>query len=298
MIWGELAALGTAVCWSLTAMFFSYSGRLIGSDVVNRSRLIFAFLFLSLSHLLLEGSLFPLHAEPFRWGWLALSGILGLVLGDTFLFQAYVLIGPRLSMLLMATVPIYSTLFGWLLFGETVSAMELTGILLAVGGIGWVVTEKRSGFSVVENKEYKKGLLMGLLGALGQVANLVTAKYGLVDGFSSLSATLMRIFVAMLVLWTLALLRGQVGHSLRQWRNKPAFRAMIGGSIAGPFLGIWLSLLAISLARLGIASTLMALPPVLLIPLEYVVYKRRVSGRGMVGTAVAILGVALIFSGG
>ncbi|MEZ4642405.1 MAG: DMT family transporter [Chloroflexota bacterium] len=298
MIWGELAALGTAVCWSLTAMFFSYSGRLIGSDVVNRSRLIFAFLFLSLSHLLLEGSLFPLHAEPFRWGWLALSGILGLVLGDTFLFQAYVLIGPRLSMLLMATVPIYSTLFGWLLFGETVSAMELTGILLAVGGIGWVVTEKRSGFSVVENKEYKKGLLMGLLGALGQVANLVTAKYGLVDGFSSLSATLMRIFVAMLVLWTLALLRGQVGHSLRQWRNKPAFRAMIGGSIAGPFLGIWLSLLAISLARLGIASTLMALPPVLLIPLEYVVYKRRVSGRGMAGTAVAILGVALIFSGG
>lgn len=276
-------------------MFFSYSGRLIGSDVVNRSRLVFAFLFLSLTHLLLEGSLFPLHAEPFRWGWLALSSVLGLVLGDTFLFQAYVLIGPRLAMLLMATVPIYSTLFGWLLFGETVSGMELAGIALAVGGIGWVVTEKRSGFTVVENKQYKKGLLMGLLGALGQVANLVTAKYGLVGDFSTLSATLMRISVAVLTLWTIALLRGQVGHSLRQWRNKPAFRAMIGGAIAGPFLGIWLSLLAISMARLGIAATLMALPPVLLIPLEYVVYKRRVSRRGMVGTAVAMLGVALLF---
>lgn len=293
--WGEIAALGTAVCWSLTAMFFSYSGRLIGSAVVNRSRLLFALTFLAISHFFLEGSLFPTQVEPFRWGWLALSGILGLVLGDTFLFQAYVLIGPRLSMLMMSTVPIYSTLFGWLLFGETVSYVEMGGILLAVAGVGWVVTEKQPGRTAVENKQYKTGLLMGLLGALGQVANLITARYGLVGGFSTLSATMIRIFVAVLVLWGIAALRGQVGHSLRQWRNKKAFGAMMGGSISGPFLGIWLSLIAISLARLGIASTLMALPPVLLIPLEFVVYKRRVSGRAMVGTAVAVLGVALLF---
>ncbi|MCA9901111.1 MAG: EamA family transporter, partial [Anaerolineales bacterium] len=82
---GELAALGTAVCWSATAIFFSYSGRLIGSDVVNRSRLLFAFLFLSLSHLALEGSFFPAQVEGFRWFWLAISSILGLVVGDTML---------------------------------------------------------------------------------------------------------------------------------------------------------------------------------------------------------------------
>lgn len=295
MIWGELAALGTAVCWSFTAVFFSYSGRLIGSDVVNRSRLIFAFLFLSLSHFLFEGSLFPMHVEAFRWGWLGVSSILGLVIGDTFLFQAYVLIGPRLAMLLMSTVPIYSTLFGWLLFGETVSRWELTGILLAVGGIAWVVTEKQPGMNALETRQYKKGLLMGLLGALGQVANLVTAKYGLVGGFSSLSATLIRILVAVVLLWGIAILRGQVRYSLQQWHNQPAFAAMIGGAVAGPFLGIWLSLVAISLARLGIASTLMALPPVLLIPIEFVAFKKQVSRRGIAGTAVAILGVAVLF---
>ncbi len=276
-------------------MFFSYSGRLIGSAVVNRSRLLFALTFLSISHFFLEGSFFPTQVESFRWGWLAVSGILGLVLGDTFLFQAYVLIGPRLSMLMMSTVPIYSTLFGWLLFGETVSVVELAGILLAVAGVGWVVTEKQPGRTAVENKQYKKGLLMGLLGALGQVANLITARYGLVGGFSTLSATMIRIFVAVLVLWGITALQGQVGYSLRQWRNKKAFGAMIGGSISGPFLGIWLSLIAISLARLGIASTLMALPPVLLIPLEFVVYKRRVSGRAIAGTAVAVLGVGILF---
>lgn len=118
---GELAALGTAVCWSGTAIFFSYSGRLSGSDVVNRSRLLFAFLFLSQSHLALEGSFFPVQVEGFRCFWLAISSILGLVVGDTLLFKAYVLIGPRPSRLLMSTVPIISTLFGRLLFGETVS---------------------------------------------------------------------------------------------------------------------------------------------------------------------------------
>ncbi len=294
MHWGEIAALATAVCWSLTAVFFSYSGRLIGSDVVNRSRLIFAFLFLSISHLILEGSLFPWDAEPYRWFWFAVSAILGLVLGDTFLFRAYVMIGPRLSMLLMATVPIYSTLFGWFLFNETVSTVEMAGILLAVSGIGWVVTEKRQGKTAVENKQYKKGILFGLAGALGQVLNLVTARFGLVGGYSPISATIIRIFIAVIILWTLAALQGQVRHTFRMWRNRQAFRAMIAGSFSGPFLGIWFSLIAIQSSRLGIAATLMALPPILLIPIEYIIYKRKVSRRSVAGTFVAIAGVALI----
>ena len=102
MTWGEAAALATAVCWSFTAILMSYSGRRVGADVVNRSRLLFAFGLLAVAHWALEGSLFPTGVEPFRWGWLGLSSLLGLVLGDAFLFRAYVLIGPRLAMLLMA----------------------------------------------------------------------------------------------------------------------------------------------------------------------------------------------------
>ena len=281
--------------WSLTAIFFSYSGRIVGSDVVNRSRLIFAFLFLTITHWLLEGSLFPLHVAGFRWFWFAVSSILGLVLGDAFLFKAFVMIGPRLSMLLMSTVPIYSTIFGWLLFGETVTGVELGGISLAVAGIGWVITEKRSRANAVENKRYKEGIFFGLLGALGQVANLVTARYGLVGGFSTVSATIIRILIAVIVLWGITAVRGQVGATFQKWRHRQAFPALVGGAFVGPFLGIWLSLIAIQLTRLGIAATLMALPPILLIPIEWLVYKKPVSGRGIVGTAVALMGVALIF---
>jgi drug/metabolite transporter (DMT)-like permease len=295
MILGQLAALGTAVMWSLTAVFFSYSGRRVGSQVVNRSRLLFAFIFLSFAHLILQGTLFPWDAQPFRWFWFAISSILGLVLGDTFLFQAYVLIGPRLSMLLMSTVPIYSVIFGWLLFGEQISSVELAGILLAVSGIAWVVSEKRAQQTVVENKQYRKGIIFGLAGALGQVANLVTARYGLVGGYPAISASIIRILIAMIILWLVAALTRQVRYTLEKWRDSKAFRAIVAGAFVGPFLGIWLSLIAVQNARLGIAATLMALPPILLIPIEYIAYRQRASRRAIVGTVVAILGVALIF---
>lgn len=295
MLWGEIAALGTAVCWSFTAIFFSFSGRRIGSDVVNRSRLLFAFGFLLITHRLLEGVFFPRDVEPFRLGWLVISSLLGLVLGDAFLFRAYVLIGPRLSMLMMSTVPIISTLFGWLIFGEVVSNIELIGVGLAVGGIAWVVTEGQNDSLLVDRGVYRKGLLFGLLGALGQVANLVTARFALVDDYSAISATLIRILVALVVLWGLAAVRGQIRFTMHQWRDRPAFKALIAGSTVGPFLGIWLSLIAVQNARLGVASTLMALPPVILIPLEYLIYRHRISRRGMTGTLVAMVGVALLF---
>lgn len=296
MFLGELAALATALCWSCTAILMSYSGRRVGSTVVNRSRLLFAFLFLLIAHFLLEGAVFPTGVEPFRWGWLAVSSLLGLVLGDAFLFHAYVLIGPRLGMLMMSTVPIFSTLFGWLLFGETVALMELAGVLLAVAGIAWVVSEGQTDPRLTDKRAYRRGLFYALLGALGQVANLVTARYALVDDFPALSATIIRILIAAVVVWGLALIQGQAAHTVRQWRDRRVLGALIAASAVGPFLGIWFSLVAVQHARLGIASTLMALPPVILIPLEYLVYRHRVSSRAIVGTLLAMAGVALLLA--
>jgi drug/metabolite transporter (DMT)-like permease len=292
---GELAALATTVCWSFTAIFFSFSGRLVGSQVVNRSRLVFALGFISLTHLLLQGSLLPLSAEPFRWGWLALSSVLGLVLGDSFLFRAYATIGPRYSMLMMSSVPIVSTVLAWIFLGETVGPIEMAGILVTVAGVGWVVTEKQPGRTAVENKQYCRGLFFGFLGAVGQASNLIAAKFGLVNDYPTISATWIRIFVAVLIMWGLASVRGEIRPTIAQWRNKTAFRAIIGGTFVGPFLGIWMSLVAVQLTRVGIASTLMALPPVMLIPISYVLFKERVSKRGIVGTILAFAGVAIIF---
>ena len=296
---GELAALVTSVCWALNSIQFTLAGRRVGSEVVNRTRLVLAVAYISLTHLLVRGELWPTHVEPFRWGWLGLSGTIGLVIGDGCLFQSLLLIGPRRAMLMMTLVPVISTLVAWGWLGETLCLTQIGAVLLTVGGIAWVVSEKQreqtQAASAGDARRYGLGILLGFGGALGQALGLVTAKRGLTGDFSSLSATLIRMVVAMGVIWLLALVRRQVAPTWRALKDRKALWFLLGGSLIGPFLGVWLSLVAVQRVPVGIASTLMALSPIVLIPLERWVFQERASSRSVVGTILAVVGAGVIF---
>lgn len=293
---GELAALATAVLWTLTSIFFTIGGREVGSVVVNRARLVLAVIFLMLTHLILQGTLFPLFVEPERWFWLGLSGIVGLVVGDAFLFQAFVLVGPRLSMLMMSLVPVISALIAWVFLGERLSWLEIGAVSLTVGGIAWVVLERDDNPVEADRRQYMLGILAGLAGAVGQALGLVAAKKGLAGDFSVLSGVLLRMAVAAVVMWALAAVQGQIRPTLSALRHNPyALKMIVAGSVVGPFLGVWVSLIAVNLARVGIASTLMALTPILILPVAHWIFKEKISARAIFGTAIALMGVALIF---
>jgi drug/metabolite transporter (DMT)-like permease len=295
---GEIAALAVSFCWSLTSIQFTLAGQRIGSQVVNRARLVLAVLCLSVAHLLLHGELWPVHAEPFRWGWLGLSGVIGLAMGDASLFQAFLFIGPRRAMLLMTLVPVISTLLAWGWLGETLHPTEIVAVSLTVGGVAWVVSERQQGqvrgARAGSDRRYVLGVLLGLGGALGQALALVTAKQGLAADFPSLSATLIRMVVASGVVWLLALAQRQVAPTWRALGDRRARLFLIGGSLTGPSIGVWLSMVAVQRAQVGIASTLMALSPIILIPLERWIFHARVSPRSVVGTVVALAGASII----
>lgn len=292
---GEIAALTTSVAWSFTSTFFTIAGKEVGSMIVNRTRLLFASSYLMFAHLLLYGQLLPLQAEAYRWEWLALSGVIGLVFGDGLLFEAFVLIGARLSMLMMSLVPIMSTILAWLFLNEILSLIEIMAIVLTVGGIVWVILERNNRHNQADAKNYLLGILCALGGALGQAFALITAKKGLGGDFPALSANLVRVVTATIIFWVIAIVQGQAISNFRFWTNRKARWAIIGGSIFGPFLGIWLSMIAIKYANIGIASTLMALPPIFLLPITYWIFKERHSWRTIVGTVLAVVGVAIIF---
>jgi len=296
---GEIAALVTSICWSLNSIQFTLAGRRVGSEVVNRVRLVLAVLYLSLAHLLLRGEPWPIHAGPFRWGWLGLSGVIGLVIGDACLFQAFLFIGPRRAMLLMTLVPVISTLLAWGWLGETLRPAEVGAVLLTVGGIAWVVAERRRDpagrIPAQRERHYALGVLLGLGGAMGQALGLVTAKQGLSGDFPSLSATVIRMVIGSGVIWLLTLFRGQVGATWRALGDRRARLFIVGGSLIGPFIGVWLSMVAVQHAQVGIASTLMALSPIILIPLDHWIFREPVSLRSVAGTAVALVGAAIIF---
>ncbi|HEC21966.1 MAG TPA: EamA family transporter [Chloroflexi bacterium] len=303
---GHIAALATSVAWSFTSVFFTLSGRQVGSAVVNRTRLLLALVFVTLMHRMTQGQFFPLDAEPFRWGWLALSGLIGFVVGDAFLFQAFVMIGPRLTMLLMALTPVFSTALGWVLLREALTPLELAGVVLAVGGVALVVSgdsngnddpeEEDSRGEVLHIRHYTLGVLFGLGAAIGQAGGLFASRMGLVGDFPALSGNLIRLIAATIAIWVMAFLRRQAGVNFEKLRAHPrAFLTIVGGALLGPFVGVWLSLIAVQKAPLGIASTLMSLSPIVLLPVGRVLFNERIGLRAVGGTVMAVAGSALLF---
>jgi drug/metabolite transporter (DMT)-like permease len=295
---GALAAVGTAVAFAFSSTVLTLASLRAGAMAVNRVRLVMAVAWLWLAHLAARLPL-PLDVGGERWLLLGASGIVGLVLGDAFLFQAFVEIGPRLSMLLMSLAPALASLLAWWFLGEALSLGELAGMLVTLGGIAWVVLE-RDGQAAKSGPDpgrgYLRGILYGLGGAAGQAGGLVLAKEAVADGFPALSATLMRMVVATVTLWLYTALRGQMRETARRFAgDRPAWTFTLAGSFLGPFLGVTLSIVAIQHIEVGIASTLMALPPVFLLPICYVVFRERFGWQAVVGTCVALLGVALMF---
>jgi drug/metabolite transporter (DMT)-like permease len=281
---------------------FTFSSREIGSILVNRTRLLIAILLVMLLHTLIYGQPFPVNAGNERWFWLGLSGFVGLALGDGFLFQAFILIGPRLSMLMMALAPVLGAIMAWIFLGESLSLIEIVGILITVGGILIVVAERRGDSSAedktvsTDKRRYVLGLLCGLGGGLGQAGGLILSKLGLVGGFPALSGNLIRLIVAGIIIWVIAIANRQLISSYRSLRTHPrALLFLTGGTVLGPVLGVWLSLLAVQNTNIGVASTLSSLMPIFLIPISYFVYGERVTKQAIFGTVVAFVGMVLLF---
>jgi drug/metabolite transporter (DMT)-like permease len=294
---GELAGLATSVMWAGTSTFFTLAGRKIGSVVLNRVRLVLALIFLVTTHWILFGDPIPPQAGAYRWMWLSLSGVIGLVLGDAFLFQAFVMIGPRLSMLLMSLAPVIATVISWIFLQEVLGFVQVLGILVTVLGIALVVSDRQQALNNgVEDRNYLRGVLFGLGGATGQALGLVTSKLGLVGGFPALSGNVIRMLSAAIVMWLITLVMGQAGSTIQRFFKAGRARYyVLGGAVVGPFVGVWLSLVAVQYTEVGVASTLMSLAPIFLLPVGRFVFHEEVGWKAILGTMIALGGVAILF---
>lgn len=291
---GELAALGTAVCWTVTSIAFQTAGRRVGSLAVNLIRLVLALGLLAAWGAVVHGRPLPTDAGGHQWLWLSLSGLVGFTFGDLCLFRALVVIGARLSMLLMALVPPLTALTGWLVLGEQLSALDGCGMALTIAGVAWVVAERAPDTTAVRDRLSLPGILLGLGGAAGQAVGLVLSKHGM-QGYDPFAATQIRVLAGaagFAVLFVAIRWWGNVAAALRDSR---AMAALSVGAVFGPFLGVSLSLVAVRHAASGVAATIMSLVPVLILVPSVLLFHERVSLRAVLGSAVAVGGSALLF---
>ena len=291
---GELAALGTAFCWTATSLAFESAGRRIGSLAVNLIRLVMASALLAAFCYFARGRALPTDATLESWGWLALSGLVGFTVGDLCLFKAFVVVGSRLSMLLMSLVPPFAAAIGWFLLGENLAPLDWGGMALTVGGVAWVVLERKKGADGAFEKRPVRGILLGIGGAFGQAAGLVLSKQGMGD-YHPFAATQIRVFAGIVGFAVLFLFIGWWPRVGRALRDGGAMARTSIGAFFGPFLGVSLSLTAVRFTEAGVAATIMAIVPVLIIPPAILIRKERVSPRAVIGAVVAVGGVALLF---
>ena len=291
---GEFAALAVALFWTITALAFESASRKVGSLTVNILRLSLAFFFIGFFTLISRGHFLPVDASMHNWLWLALSGIVGLVLGDYYLFRSYPLIGSRFSMLIMTLAPPLAAIFGYFILGESLNIMQIAGMIIVIFGISLAIFNKPVRGERLSFKIAPAGLLFAFIGALGQGLGIVLSKYGM-EGYDPFASTQIRIIA------------GVIGFSivitgLRRWgnvaaaiRNPPAMKALMLGAFFGPFLGISFSLLSVKHTQAGIASTIMAIVPVLILAPAAWIYKEKITAVEIAGAIISVAGVAFFF---
>jgi len=290
---GEIAALLTALCWSGSSLVFSAATARVGPALVNISRLLLAFAYLLILLVLLgESPSLSMSQTIF----LGVSGIVGLAIGDSFLFRAYSHIGPRLSMLVMSIAPAFAALLAYVFLNEHISLLGILGIVVTVLGVVLVVYERSPGVTA-HGGELLTGVLFAGIAAIGQGGALLLAKFAFNEGpINGFIAAAVRIGVSICVLLPVMVGLGRVVHPVQTFRRDTrAFWLTAVGSVLGPFLGISFSLLSVANTKVGIASTLMATVPIIMLPMVRIIFKERLSWRAMAGAWIAVAGVAILF---
>lgn len=309
---GELIAVAVAFSWTLTALFFEYAGRRIGTLPVNLLRLAFAAVLLGGLLFFTTGNPLPTSADSQTWIWMALSGVVGFVFGDFCLFYSYILISARFSQLIMTLAPPFAAFFGWLILDERMSPMGYLGMAVTLTGIAISIlkrsnTDENGGAGrKLKLQLSTRGLLFALGGALGQGLGIVLSKKGMdyyqisaagtsTADYIPFAATQIRILTGIIGFGAIILLTGRLQNFKIALKNGKGMAATFGGSIFGPFLGVSLSLLAIQYANVSVASTIMATVPVIILLPHILIYKKRVTAAEAIGAGVSVAGVALFF---
>ena len=306
---GEIIALVVAISWTATALFADVASHRLGSLPLNLIRMVLSWLFLSVMLWIVTGAPYPLYASGKAWFWLALSGLVGYVFGDYCLFNSYIVFGSRYGQLFMTLAPPMAGIAGWMMLGESMSwhswiamAVTLTGIaisILARGGENHKLTLKLP----------LKGVLFGIGAGVGQGVGLVLSKIGLEHYAQSIPAeapqsivrmmpfagTYIRAVAGFVGFFLLLAMMKQLSSVSKAFHDRKGMLYATLTTFFGPFLGVSLSLMAVQYAKAGIASTLMALTPVLIIVPYAIIHKQKISIKEVIGTLITMVGVALFF---
>ena len=306
---GEIISLLVAVLWTATALFADQASHRIGAMSTNFYRMVFSAILLAGLLWIVIGHPYPAFADGKTWLWMGLSALVGYVFGDYCLFNSYIVIGARFGQLFMTLAPPFAAIAGWALLGETLSWKSWLAMAVTLTGIAISILNRSGTDHHLRLKLPLKGVLLGIGAGLGQGVGLVLSKIGMQHYAAALPAdapaafdwampfasTMIRSLTGMVGFFVLMALMRKLPELRAAMKNGAGMKYTGLTTLFGPFIGVSLSLMAVQYARAGIASTLMALTPVLILFPYALIYKQKITPKEILGVIVSMTGVALFF---
>ena len=325
MFLGEIISLFVALSWTATALFAEVGSKRMGSLPFNTIRMAMSLVLLTLTLWLVMGVPYPRYADGGTWGWLLLSGVVGYVIGDYCLMQGYIHIGSRFGQLFMTLSAPTAAITGRLLLGEQMRPTAILGMVVTLGGIALSILSKN------DNSEHRgigfklpaKGIFYAAMAGICQGFGLVLSKIGLLHYDAAMSAlgiaqdavlegavlplpasismpfaaTTIRAYIGLVGFFLSLMLFSKDGLAkLRSaLRDCKALWCVFASTIFGPFIGVSASLLATLYTSAGIAQTLFALTPILIIAPSAILFHQKVTVREVIGAVISVAGVCLFF---
>ena len=302
---GELISIGVAFSWTATALLSEFGSKRMGNLTLNLMRMVITLVFSGFLFWVMGGTPLPAGASTEAYLWMMLSGLVGYVIGDFCLFQCYIIIGSKYGQLFMTLAPIAAAITAWITLGQEIRPQAMLAMLVTLTGIAISVLGRGEGRKV-SLKLPLAGVLFAIGAAVCQGVGLVLSEIGMNHYEASLTTDLAG--------WMLPFhanffrcVAGVIGFSLlmcfregfkplaRGVRDRKGMTAAVATTIFGPFVGVGASLLAVQYTAAGIASTLMALTPIIIILPAWWLFKQPITAKSLLGALISVIGVSLFF---
>ena len=304
---GELISIGVAFSWTATALLSEFGSKRLGNLTLNVLRMGLALLFSLVLFGMVTGSMLPPGASTEAAGWMLLSGLVGYVIGDFCLFQCYIIIGSRYGQLFMTLAPLSAALMAWVTLGQQMTGKSVIAMLVTLWGIGISVLG-RGDHHKISLRLPVNGVLYAIGAAVCQGVGLVLSKIGMdhyevsmmaeadiPEWLIPLSANFYRCIAGIIGFSLLLFYRDGMAPLREAVHDKKGLSVATATTIFGPFVGVGFSLMAVQYTAAGIASTLMAMTPIIIILPSYWLFHEKITWRSVIGAVISVLGVSLFF---
>lgn len=317
---GELASLSASGVWAAASLMFARLGKTVSALALNWLKCVIALVLMVIVLLILEGTVWPDSLNLSQTVILAISGLVGLTVGDTAFFHALNRLGPRRTLLISALSPPMTAVMAVPVLGEPLGFSMLLGMTLTMGGVIWVILERHpnkdreteSGATPTAvtatatattgdekqpkrfSRQLKIGVLFGLGYAFCQALGNVLTKLG-GGHITALEISVVRLFFGILGLTLILGATRRLMTVAIPLKDRRTAWLVIAATFFGTFLGIWLMNAGLRYTYTGIASTLASTSPIFVLPLAYFFDGEKLTLRSVAGAFIAVSGVAVLF---